>query len=137
MTTATIHETSPRASDWLRVFGRLTDIPLRGPFVIRVNVPGRSNVRAYLLDIAALDPEERLRLVNHIATRFNIPPAEVDRDLDAEGVPILAEDVLVSIPQGLALSMMGGDDPFDLEDEEVDWDDDNCGWDGEDDDDYF
>jgi len=137
VTTASIIETSPRAADWLRVFGRLTDIPLRSPFAIRVNVPGRSNVSAYLLDISFITPEERLRLVNHIADRFNLTPAEVDRDLDAQGVPILAEDVLVSIPQGLALSMLGDVDPFDLEEEEVDWDDDGCGYDGEDDDEDF
>jgi len=122
MTTATIHETSPRASDWMHVFGRLNDIPLRGPFAIKVNVPGRSSVSAYLLDVSLLTAEERLRLVNHIANRFNLPPAEVDRDLDAQGVPVLAEDVLVSVPQGLAFSMMDEVDPFDLEEEDVDWD---------------
>jgi len=137
MTTASIHETSTRAADWLHVFGRLNDIPLRSPFAITVDVPGRSNVSAYLLDVSLITAEERLRLVNHIANRFNLPHSEVERDLDAHGVPILAEDVLVSIPQGLAMSMMADVDPFDLEDEVVDWQDDHCGWDGEDDDDDY
>ena len=137
MTTATILETSPRAANWQHIFGRLTDVPLCSPFPILVHVPDHQNALAYLLDVSLITPEERLRLVNHIAKYFSQTHAEVERDLDVHGVPILAEDVLVSIPQGLAMSMLGGDDPFDLEDEVVDWQDDHCGYDGEDDDDDF
>ncbi len=130
MTTATILESSPGADDWQHVFGRLHDIPLRSPFAIKVNVPGRDNARAYLLDVSLITNEERLRLVNHISIRFNLPHSEVERDIDSIGVPILADDVIVSIPQGLAMSMI--DDPFDIE-EETDWGDDGCGYDGDDD----
>ena len=128
MPTITILESSPRAANWLHIFGRLTDIPIRSPFPIRVHVPDHQNALAYLLDVSLITNEERLRLVNHLAKYFSLTHAEVERDLDSDGVPILADDVIVSIPQGIALSMIN--DPFDL-DEEIDWQDDHCGYDGE------
>ena len=128
-TTATISEKSPRAERWQRVFQRLTDIPLLSPLSIRVSVPEKGTTDAYLLDLDMLKPDERERLIQDIASRFDIPLEEVRRDI-VRGVPILAEDLIVSIPQGLALSMMADDEEIhgrDFRDEE---DEDLC--DGED-----
>ena len=137
MTTATLLETSPRAADWRHIFGRLTDIPLRGPFAIQMDLPGHPKASAYLLDVSLISSEERLRLVNHIAARFNLDRAEVERDLDAQGVPILAEDVAVYIPQGLALSMMPDwDDDLDDDEDEDSWDPAERYYQDDDDDDF-
>ena len=84
MPTITILESSPRAANLLHIFGRLTDIPISSPFPIRVHVPDHQNALAYLLDVSLITPEERLRLVNHLAKYFSLTHAD---------------------PQGIALSM--------------------------------
>jgi hypothetical protein len=117
MTTATILETSPRAADWQKVFGRLRDIPLKSPFPLAINVPGKPGVMAYFLDLATLTDDERARLIDHIAERFAIQRDQVAIDIGAAGVPVLAEDVLISIPQDLALSMSEWDYEEDDDDE--------------------
>lgn len=116
-TTATISESSERAADWQKVFGRLHDIPLKSPFPLAVNVPGKVGVMAYFLDLVALTDDERTRLIDHIAERFKLPRDQVVIEIGAAGVPILANDVFVLIPQGLALSVTPD---FDIELEE-DW----------------
>jgi len=116
-TTATIVESSPRAADWQKIFGRLNDIPLQGPLPTFANLPGEPNMPIYLLDLSAITLDERSRMIDHIVTRFNLLRADVERDLDAQGMPILVDDIIVSIPHGLALSMMPDDDEDEDEDE--------------------
>lgn len=132
-TTANIFESSPRAADWEKIFHRLHDIPLRGPLPMPVHLPGIGVKQAYMLDLSAITLDERQRLVEHLAERFNLLPVQVEYDLDRVGVPILADEVLISVPPGLAFSMMpdfddddDGDDAelrFDEEDEMDDWED--------------
>jgi hypothetical protein len=52
--------------------------------------------QAYQLDLDAITTRQRMRLVDELADRFELEPADVDRDLDKMGVPILATDVTVS-----------------------------------------
>lgn len=94
--TAHIVGDSPRAGDWLHVFGG-PSVPITSPVPIRANLPGHPDTLIYLVDLPLLTPEQRTRLVEHIAGRFGIPVAEVETDLDASGYPILADDVIVSI----------------------------------------
>lgn len=115
---ATISKTSPRAADWRGVFGRLDNIPLQGPLPIVCKLPGKGESACYMLDLQAITPEERERLIDYIAIRFGSSRKVVEDSLDDVGMPIVADDVLVSIPQGLALSMMLD---FDTERQEDDW----------------
>jgi len=85
---------SQRAEDWQSVFGRLDDIPVTQYFTTLANLPDRPNSAVYLLDLKRMTPAERERLIWHIAARFDIPAEEVARDLDREGCPILAADVI-------------------------------------------
>lgn len=96
VTTAAIRKDSPRAADWLRVFGGL-EVPIRSPIAHRAELPGRDPGDVFLLDVAALTAEQTDRLVDFLADRFHADPAEVRADLadPNHGVPILAEDVVV------------------------------------------
>jgi len=85
---------SPRAADWLAVFSRLDHIPITGYLPIVADLPDRPNSAIYLLDLPRVTPDERERLVQHIAARFNIPAHEVERYLDREGCPLLAADTI-------------------------------------------
>lgn len=85
---------SPRAKDWVYVFGRLENVPVMTYYTTLANLPDRPNSAVYQLDLARLTFAERARLVEHIAERFDLPADEVDRDLDREGCPILATDVI-------------------------------------------
>jgi hypothetical protein len=91
-TFAVIQEKSDRYPWWLEVFEG-DKAPIKSILSHRVNVPGKSDVLAYELDIAALTPEMRERLVNSIAKRFGQNPAFVEFDLDNVGCPILADGV--------------------------------------------
>ncbi len=87
---------SQRAGDWIKTLGSST-VSVMSPIPQLVNLPGHPSALVYMLDLACLTPDQRARLVAHIAQHFNIPAAEVERDLDRQGVPILADDCIVSI----------------------------------------
>ena len=97
-TTATIRKDSPRYPDWLQVFGGDT-VQVTSLLPHLANGPGDNPILFYSVDVAALDADQRRRLVEHISRKFHVPPQEVERDIaDPEhGVPILAVDVTVAI----------------------------------------
>jgi hypothetical protein len=84
-----------RAEMFEEVFGRTT-VPVRSFLPTRANLPGKPNSLIYELDLTRVTPEERRRLVAHLAERFGLPVAEVQGLLDAQGVPILANDCVAS-----------------------------------------
>lgn len=105
LTTATVYD-EERAALWARVFpqpNRETPaVPIVSIIPILVEVPGSyvraehdTPQRAYQLDLRAITTRQRMRLVEELADRFELEPADVDRDLDKVGVPILATDVVV------------------------------------------
>lgn len=92
-TIAIIHNPD-RKQFWKEVFG--ADIaPVKSFAMTRANLPGYPRALIYKLDLKALSPEIRARLVNHLSTRWNLTPAEVESDLEKTGMPILAEDVTI------------------------------------------
>lgn len=108
-TFATIRPQAERAAWWLEVFGG-DRCPIKSILPHRASLPGHPNALVYELDLAALTPEMRERLVASIAKRFNLSPAFVEFDLDNEGVPVLADDVVVSTTNvGLLLPDAPGD----------------------------
>lgn len=94
--TAILISDSPRAADWIKVFGGL-DVHLKSPFPIRANLPGAPNALIYELDLELIAPDVRQRLIEHLAFTFQIPMDEVAAQLDKHGCPIKAEDVIVSV----------------------------------------
>lgn len=77
-------------------------VPICSPVGAYALLPGLTGPQyVYLLALDQLSVEQRVKLVRHIALRFGYPVAEVERDLDAEGMPILARDasVIVHNPQ--------------------------------------
>lgn len=94
--TATINEGSERAAAWTAVFGGRV-VPLVSPFPHEASAPGIAAAWFYQIDVTAITPGQRARLVAHIASRFDIPEAEVDAALDTVGCPVLAEDVTVVV----------------------------------------
>lgn len=85
-----------RVAAWRAVFGD-SQIYIRSFFPTLANLPGIGEAAVYELDLALLTADQRQRLVNHIANKFNVPADEVDADLDMVGCPILAEDVFVAV----------------------------------------
>lgn len=93
--TATVHN-EDRKANWLTVYGTDT-IPIKSPIPSRANLPGLPSALIYELDLSAISTDQRQRPVTHITKRFDLDPTEVETELDEEGVPILADDVTVTI----------------------------------------
>lgn len=96
---------SPRAADWLEVYGGL-DVPLESP------VPERraadhdpSDVRLfYRVAVDKLTPEQRERLIAFVMRKNEWPRAVVEDLIDGDhGAPVLAEDVSVSFDARLVM----------------------------------
>lgn len=123
-TFATIRVDSERAAAWREVFGG-DRVPVKSILPGRANLPGKMNALVYEMDIAALTPDQRSRLVASIASRFEQDPAFVEANLDREGCPVLADDVTVSATNvGLLMPdfLLDDDDLITLEDDD-DWND--------------
>ena len=85
-----------RVEDWMKVFGT-NILYVKSPFSSLADLPGHPNTLVYMLDLDQYSDEQRQRLVQHIADRFHIEPSVVESELEATGVPILAEDCTCSI----------------------------------------
>jgi hypothetical protein len=123
---AVIDPGSPRAPEWVHVFGS-THAPLVSAFPLWASVPGHPRALCYLLDLDRLDEGQRSRLAVFLSGRFEVPLAAVRAALDAgEAVPILAEDVSVSLHGAAALAFMDSladaaeADPFGDDDDSAD-----------------
>lgn len=94
--TAKISEDSERAKTWQEVMG--TDkVYLKSPLPALASLPGTSKRLIYELDLIMLNDTQRKNLIRYISKKFNIPTADVARDLDILGCPVLVEDVTVSV----------------------------------------
>lgn len=93
---ATVTATGERAEEWRAVFGTAT-LPVRSWCPYRVHLPGRPGELVFDLDMAAVTPEVRGRLVAALARRFGLDEAEVGRDLDAFGVPLPVEGLMLTV----------------------------------------
>lgn len=94
--TATISKESPRYAIWMQVYGSDT-VYIQSPIPYEAEIVDLGEQSIYMLDLELLTSEQRERQIAHIAERFELDPAEVEAELDEHGVPILAEDVTVTI----------------------------------------
>jgi hypothetical protein len=89
-----------RAAEWEETLGTRT-VHVKSPLPSMATLPGYPAAMIYELDLEMITPEQRERLVAHLAQKFGIPADEVAAQLDQHGVPILADDctVMVRHPQ--------------------------------------
>lgn len=93
---ATINRESSRAASWQAVFGSY-EVPLQSPMPTLASAPGIEAGLFYLLDLQALTSAQRERLIDYIASKFQIDAREVAETLDEVGCPILDEDVTITV----------------------------------------
>lgn len=94
--TATIDASSPRAADWLEAYSTTT-VPIQSPFVSLAELPGLGLCPVFFVDLARLSAEQLERAVALLSARFRIEPAELRKGLLADGLPILAEEMTVTV----------------------------------------
>lgn len=113
-----ISSTSPRAAVWRQIFGG-DSVPLRSPIPQPGSAPGKPDgTLFYSVDVESLAPDQVARAVEYIATTFGEPPAQVlEGVLGEHGIPILADDVTVSL-NGFALLAGESDDNDDGREDE-------------------
>lgn len=85
-----------RRADFIKIFGR-DRVNVTSPLPEWAELPTIGKAPVYKMDLNLLTLNERLRLVGHLAQKFNIPADEVARDLEKEGVPILAQHCTVVV----------------------------------------
>ena len=100
-----------RREFWMDIFGTDT-LPVVGVVPQWATVPSREGPQlVYMLDLRAIDGEQRARLVGALAEKFRLPVGEVAGLLDVHGVPVLADDVvLTSSDVGQIVSLLDDDD---------------------------
>jgi hypothetical protein len=90
--TATISGSDERAPLWRFVFGDLT-FPIRPVWMAMEGFPGKRFLQG---DVEALTDRQRSNLIEAMASKFRIPPAEVADSLRDGVFPILDEHVTIS-----------------------------------------
>jgi hypothetical protein len=84
-----------RGDEWERVCGTRT-FPVINWEPIMATLPGRPGKSAvWIVNLLLLDEETRGKIVTHLAAKFGEPREQVRRDIDAQGIPILAEEAFV------------------------------------------
>lgn len=89
------------AATWRKILARSERIPVVSPRAVIANLPGLGATACYFLDLPRLTPDERSRLVDHLAASFGLPIQEVADDIDEHGVPIRASTCVI-VMQGQA-----------------------------------
>lgn len=84
-----------RAEVWRGIVGG-DMVPIVSIVPERVSLPGHCDAIVYMLDLKALDAGQRERLVEFLADKFEQDSQFVEDNLDAEGVPVLADDVVAT-----------------------------------------
>ena len=86
-----------RAEEFRDVFGGAT-VPVKSPLPGLATVAGEEKM-VYMLDIERLGAEQYDRLVQHLARKFGEAEVAVAAELTQYGLPILADDVTVTVQQ--------------------------------------
>lgn len=85
-----------RRAAFEKVFGSAS-VPVKSAVPITAELAGKGVVKAYQLDLEALDADAFARLVEHLAAKFETLPSVVETTLRTEGMAIMAEDCVVAI----------------------------------------
>ncbi len=85
-----------RRAAFEKVFGTAV-VPVKSATPVPAEVAGLGRQMAYQLDLEAIGPDARARLVEHLAAKFGVEPEAVDATLSEQGLAILAEGCVVSV----------------------------------------
>lgn len=86
-----------RMQDWLQMFDAV-QVYVTSPIPETAELPGFDEPqKIYMLDLELISSRQRQKLVNYLANKFGLDPSVIDAGLDEEGVPILAEDCMITI----------------------------------------
>lgn len=86
-----------RMDDWVSMFDTVT-VHVTSPIPVEAFLPGFDEPQLiYELDLGLITKQQRQKLVRYLSQKFNIPMAEIDRQIDSHGVPILAADCMVTV----------------------------------------
>lgn len=79
------------------VFGSAT-VPVKQLFAVPhwATLPGVGEAKVYDVDVEALTPEQRERLIDYGCERFGLARDEAERELERHGFPILADNTTFS-----------------------------------------
>lgn len=86
----------PRGDEWEKVCGTRT-FPVTTWNPMRADLPGKPNAEVWFLHIILLGPGMLDKIVAHMANKFAVPLEELRREVDRQGIPILAEDGYVHL----------------------------------------
>jgi hypothetical protein len=89
-------ENTDRIADWERILGTRR-VCIKSPIPTRASLPDRGEAFIYELDLDLLTDDQRERLVRHLAEKFGYTVEQVEQALPYHGVPILADDITLSI----------------------------------------
>jgi hypothetical protein len=90
-----LSEQSPRYEEWMRVFGT-NRVPVLSPVSRPAISPTLEVGRFYQLDVKALQPEQRQRMIENLAQKCGMSVEEVEADIDGEhGMPILDDEYVL------------------------------------------
>ena len=108
-----------RADIWLKIFGKLS-FPLKHPIpFLNPNFQGKT---FYAGDASALTLEQRKCLIETMSKKFNVSEAEIEASMKDGVIPILSDNLILSICQTHMLGMLDfSDEDSDDEFEEDDY----------------
>ena len=93
----TVTVTNPeRAAQWREMIGSDT-VCVQSPIPEPADLPGHPHALIYLVDLHELNPGQIARLVESLSRRFGLSPEEANRELQERGIPILADDCIVTV----------------------------------------
>lgn len=86
-----------RGRKWSAILGT-NELPIQSPVPQRAMLPGFTDaLQVYMLAIDQLADGQLNTIVNYLADNFDMSRSEAIREVQANGIPILAEDVVVTI----------------------------------------
>jgi hypothetical protein len=87
---------SERQELWKRIFPPDGKVPITCPLPLgHANLAGQRSP-FFLIDFDRVTPDQRARLIDEMSKKFNLPRDEVESDIQKQGAPVKATDVLVS-----------------------------------------
>lgn len=105
-----------RATFWKGVFGTDT-VCILSSVPITATLPDFGVCEIYMLDLEALEPEQKTRLADVLSQKFDLPLDETIWQMDELGVPILAEGCTVTVSES-SKSVALDEDPYDFYNDE-------------------
>jgi len=92
--TCHLMQSSPRYEKWREIL-QSDEAPIISPTTIK-SLLGAEMADVFRLNIAKLTADQRSRLVDFIVQKFNVAKATAQAELEINGFPIRAADVIVA-----------------------------------------